>query len=115
MDSVHAKRLDAGLLEYVQEALSALDDPRLHGITLTRAHCSRGKYHAHVYFDAQVLDTQTQKEIFHALKKATPLLRAHVLQVSGWFKCPKFSFHIDESLEQERRLETLFKAIAKES
>ncbi|MFC3847233.1 30S ribosome-binding factor RbfA [Helicobacter baculiformis] len=115
MENIHAKRLDAGLLEYLQEALSALGDPRLHALTLTRAHCSKGKYHAHIYLDGRFLDAQERSAIFKALKKATPLLRAHVLQVSGWFKCPQLSFHLDESLEQEARLESLFATIAKES
>ncbi|WP_120945387.1 MULTISPECIES: 30S ribosome-binding factor RbfA [Helicobacter] len=112
MENIHAKRLDAGLLEYIQEALSALGDPRLQNLTLTRAHCSKGKHHAHVYLDGHLLETQERTSIFKALKKATPLLRAHVLQVSGWFKCPQLSFHIDESLEQEARMERLFARIA---
>ncbi|WP_104689413.1 30S ribosome-binding factor RbfA [Helicobacter felis] len=113
MDSVRAKRLDAGLLEYLQEALSTLNDPRLSGLTLTQVHCSKGKYHAQAYIDGSYLEAEEQKEAIKALKKATPLLRAYVLQVSGWFKCPHFVFAIDPSLEAQQRLDQLFARIAK--
>ncbi|BDQ29168.1 30S ribosome-binding factor RbfA [Helicobacter ailurogastricus] len=111
MENIHAKRLDAGLLEYLQEALSALDDPRLSGLTLTKVHCSKGKYHAQAYIDGVFLNAEERAESLKALKKATSLLKAHVLQVSGWFKCPNFVFMIDESLEQQQRLDALFARI----
>ncbi|TSA86311.1 30S ribosome-binding factor RbfA [Helicobacter mehlei] len=111
MDNIHAMRLDAVLLEYLQECLGMLGDVRLNGLAFSRVHCSKGKHHAHVYIDAQSIEPNTQQEVLGALKKATPLLRAYVLQVSGWFKCPHFSFHIDTALEQEQRLQKILESL----
>ncbi|BCD44977.1 30S ribosome-binding factor RbfA [Helicobacter suis] len=109
--SVHAKRLDARLLEYLQEALGALDNPELSNLTLTAVHCSRGKYHAVIYVDGSFIDTKQRGALLKALKKATPILRAHVLQVSGWFKCPQLAFEFDTQLEQAQKLDDLFARI----
>lgn len=111
MESVHAMRLDAVLLEYLQEALGTLGNERLNGLTLTRVHCSKGKHHAHVYIDGHSLESSEHTEALRDLKRATPLLRAYVLQMSGWFKCPQLSFHIDKALEQEQRLQHLLDRI----
>lgn len=111
MDNIHAMRLDAVLLEYLQECLGTLGDDRLSGLALSRVHCSKGKYHAHVYIDPQSIEPNTQQEVLRALKKATPMLRTYVLQVSGWFKCPQFSFHIDTALEQEQRLQKILESL----
>ncbi|WP_104707037.1 30S ribosome-binding factor RbfA [Helicobacter bizzozeronii] len=111
MDNIHAMRLDAVLLEYLQECLGTLGDDRLNGLAFSRVHCSKGKHHAHVYIDPQSIEPNTQQEVLKALKKATPMLRTYVLQVSGWFKCPQLSFHIDTALEQEQRLQKILESL----
>ncbi|NPA04227.1 MAG: 30S ribosome-binding factor RbfA [Epsilonproteobacteria bacterium] len=108
------KRAGSLLRELLAEALGNLDDERLHGVTVVEVDVKRGMYDADVYIDKSIYSPQEQKEILKALKKASPLLRAYCLEASGWFKCPKFHFKFDESLEQQERIEKLFSKIKEE-
>ncbi len=102
------------LRELISEALGQLDDERLHGITVTDVEVKRGGYDADVYIDKSIYSPKEQKEILRALKKAAPILQSYCLEMSGWFKCPKFHFKYDELLEQQKKIEDLFAKIKEE-
>ncbi|WP_104748480.1 30S ribosome-binding factor RbfA [Helicobacter cetorum] len=105
--NAHKERLESNLLELLQEALSSLNDSELNSLSVTRVECSRGKHHAHVFVLSK------DNKILSKLKKAESLIRQFVLQTSGWFKCPKLSFALDNSLEEQLRLDAIFNQIAK--
>ncbi|BCD61609.1 ribosome-binding factor A [Nitratiruptor sp. YY08-26] len=111
---IKRKRQASLLRELISEAVGQLDDERLHGITVTEVDVKKGGYDADVYIDKSFYSPEEQKEILKALKKAAPLLQSYCLEMSGWFKCPKFHFKFDELLEQQKKIEDLFAKIKEE-
>ncbi|MRI59192.1 MAG: 30S ribosome-binding factor RbfA [Epsilonproteobacteria bacterium] len=108
------KRAASLLRELIAEALGTLDDERLRGVTVTDVDVKRGLYDADVYIDKSIYSEEEQKQILKALKGAAPLLQSYCLEASGWFKCPKFRFKFDDSLEQQQRIDELFSKIRDE-
>ncbi len=100
------------LKELLIEAISTLDDNRINNINVLDVICSKGKYNAKVFIQA---DGKNNQEILSALKKAQGILREYVLSNSGWFKCPHLQFIIDESLHKASSLDKIFKQINLES
>ena len=111
---IKRKRQASLLRELISEAFGELDDTRLHGLTVTDVDVKRGGYDADVYIDKSFYTPEEQKEILKALKRAEPIIRAFCLEASGWFKCPKLHFHFDELVEQQKRIEELFRKIKDE-
>ncbi|SMC09100.1 30S ribosome-binding factor RbfA [Nitratiruptor tergarcus] len=111
---IKRKRQASLLRELISEAVGQLDDERLHGITVTEVDVKKGGYDADVYIDKSFYSPEEQKEILKALKKAAPLLQSYCLEMSGWFKCPKFHFKFDELLDQQKKIEDLFAKIKEE-
>ena len=109
------KRAASLLRELISEALGNLDDEKLRGLTVTDVDVKRGMYDADVYIDKSIYTPQEQKEILKHLKRAAPILQSYCLEMSGWFKCPKFHFHFDEMLEEQKRIEELFAKIKEEN
>jgi len=105
------KRAASLLRELLSEALGTLNDAKLQGITVTDVDVKRGMYDADVYIDKSIYTPQEQKDILKQLKRAEGVLRSYCLEASGWFKCPKFHFKFDESLERQQKMEELFRKI----
>ncbi|PAF47521.1 ribosome-binding factor A [Helicobacter sp. 12S02634-8] len=110
--SIRLQRTESVLKELLQEALSSLGDSTLNTLGVTDVVCSKGKYYAEVFIYPEAYTPKEQQAILHALKKAEGILREYVLSVSGWYKCPKFKFCFDESLERAKTLDALFAQIA---
>jgi len=111
---IKRKRQASLLRELISEALGQLDDERLHGITITDVDVKRGGYDADVYIDKSFYSKEEQQEILRALRRAAPLLQTFCLEASGWYKCPKFHFKFDELVEQQQKIEELFRKIKEE-
>lgn len=109
--SIHLERTQSLLKELLIEALSSLDDARINSVNITDVRCSKGKYNAQVFIQA---DSQDKPQILKALRRAQGILREYVLSNSGWFKCPQLEFIIDESMDRAQNLERLFASIAQE-
>ncbi len=112
--SIKIQRVESVLKELIPEAISGLDDTRINNIPVIGVECSRGKYDANVYLDPSFVDKEEEKYILTHLKKASGYLENYCKQAEGWYRCPKFHFSFDHSLEQQNRMDELFKKIEKE-
>lgn len=99
------------LRELIPEALGNLNDETLRQVTVVDVVVKKGRYDADVYLDPSIYSESEKKDILKKLKKASPLLQNFCLEASGWFKCPKFHFKFDETIEKSKRLEELFEKI----
>lgn len=111
MQEVKIQKTQALLLELLREALASLNDTRINHLNITEVICSKGKYNAEVFITFDTQDKQEQKKLLMLLQKAQGSLREYVLNASGWFKCPKLCFKIDESLSRANHLDKLFNQI----
>ena len=111
---IKKERTESLLQELLSEALTQLSDTRLNSLSVTEVVCSRGKYNAEVYilFDSQ--DKREHQQILKLLHKAEGTLREYILSTSNWFRCPKLSFKIDQSLGRVNTLEKIFEKIKKD-
>lgn len=114
MKNIKLERTQSLLRELIPSALANLNDTRLNSLGVVSVKCSKGKYFAQVFLDAPFATPQEKKEILTQLKKAKNLIKEYCLEESGWFRCPDFEFIIDESLEQENKLEAIFETIKKQ-
>lgn len=112
--SIKLQRSQALLKELISEALSSLNNPTLHALSITDVVCSKGKHHAEVFIESSDLSREDRMAILKDLRKAEGVLREYILNASGWFKCPKMSFKFDETLQSSNSLDQLFEKIAKE-
>ncbi|PAF53206.1 ribosome-binding factor A [Helicobacter sp. 13S00482-2] len=112
--SIHLQRTQSILKEMLQEAISGLSDTRVNSVSVVEVICSRGKYNADVFICPDFYSKEEQKQVLKGLKKAENILREYVLSVSGWYKCPKFNFCFDETLQKTKTLDEIFNQIAKE-
>ncbi|WP_104697130.1 MULTISPECIES: 30S ribosome-binding factor RbfA [unclassified Helicobacter] len=113
MKDIKIQRTQSLLQELLNEALTSLDDERIRNLTVTEVVCSRGKYNADIFvlFDTQ--DKKEQNDLLRLLHKAEGALREYILSSSGWFRCPKLCFKVDESLSRINRLDQIFEKISK--
>jgi len=112
---IKLKRTEALLAELIPEALSQLNDNRLHKLNVIEVKCSRGKSDAKVYIDPSSFSEEEKKAYLKQLRKARPLVEDFCLKEQGWYRCPKLAFEFDEQLKKSQKIEDLFKKIAKES
>ncbi len=110
---IKLKRTDAILAELIPEALSQLNDARLHELDIIEVKCSRGRSDAKVYIDPSYFSDEEKSFFIKQLKKARPVIEDYCLKDQGWFRCPKLSFEFDEHLKEAQNIEDLFKKIAK--
>ena len=115
MKDIKKERTQSLLLELLSEALTSLGDSKLNSLSITEVVCSRGKHNAEVYVLIDSADKEEQKKILSSLNKAQSTLREYVLSASGWYRCPKFSFKVDETLGRANTLDRIFEQIRKES
>ncbi|MBN2782725.1 MAG: 30S ribosome-binding factor RbfA [Campylobacterales bacterium] len=111
---IKLKRTEAILAELIPEALSQLNDARLHELDVIEVKCSRGRDDAKVYIDPSYFNEQEKSFFIKQLKKARPIIEDYCLKDQGWYKCPKLSFEFDEHLKYAQNIEELFKKIAKD-
>lgn len=112
---IKLKRTESILAELIPEALSQLNDQRLHEIDVIEVKCSKGRSDAKVYLDPSYFNEEEQKTNLKLLNKARPIIEDYCLKDQGWFRCPKLAFVFDDHFEKTQNIEELFKKIAKES
>lgn len=100
-------------MELVPEALSTLSDSRINSLPITGVNCKNGKYDATVYFDGSDFTNKEIPQIISLLTKANGRIKSYVLSATGWYKCPTFKFVNDNSLENSKNIEDLFRKIEK--
>jgi len=111
---IKLKRTEALLAELIPEALSQLNDNRLHELNVIEVKCSRGRSDAKVYVDPSNFSDEEKRTYLKQLRKARPLVEDFCLKDQGWYRCPKLTFEFDEQLKKSQNIEDLFKKIAKE-
>ncbi|MCF6339452.1 MAG: 30S ribosome-binding factor RbfA [Sulfurimonas sp.] len=111
---IKLKRTESLLLELIPEALSSLNDKRLHEIDILEVKCSRGRSDAKVYLNPSSLTEQEKRDSLKLLRKARPIVETFCLKDQGWYRCPKLTFEFDEQLKKSQDIEALFKKIAKD-
>ena len=110
--SINLQRTQSLLEELIPEALSSLNDNRITSLTITEVDCKSGKYDARVYFDASDFDKAELKEIRISLRKASGAIKSYILGATSWYKCPDFTFLVDNMMEKRARMEDLFSQIS---
>jgi ribosome-binding factor A len=110
--SVNLQRTQSLLEELIPEALSSLNDNRITSLTITEVDCKNGKYDAKVYYDGSDFTNAEQKEIRVALRKASGAIKSYILGATSWYKCPDFTFLVDNMMEKRARMEDLFAQIS---
>jgi len=111
--SVNLQRTESLLEELIPEALSSLNDHRIVSLTITEVDCKNGKYDAKVYYDGSDFDKAELKEVRMALRKANGAIKSYILGATSWYKCPDFTFLVDDMMEKRARMEDLFAQISK--
>ncbi len=109
--SINLQRTESLLRELVPEALGTLGNELINTLTITDVKCKNGKYDAKVYYDGNDFTPSERKEIQKALYSANSRLKSYILNSTGWYKCPDFTFENDTNLESSNRLEELFAQI----
>ena len=113
--SVNLQRTQSLLEELIPEALSSLNDHRISSLTITEVDCKNGKYDANVYYDGSDFDKAELKEIRISLRKANGAIKSYILGATSWYKCPDFTFLVDDMMEKRARMEDLFSQISNDS
>jgi len=111
---IKLKRTESILCELVPQALSSLNDKRLHDLEILEVKCSRGKSDAKVYINPSEFTEQEKRDYLKLLRKARPIVETFCLKDQGWYRCPKFTFEFDEQLQKSKNIEELFKQISKD-
>ena len=109
--SINLQRTQSLLMELIPEALSSLSDSRIRSLTITDVDCKNGKYDAKVYYDGSDYDLAELKEMRASLRKSSGRVKSYILNATGWYKCPNFTYIKDEDLEKNKRLDSLFAQI----
>ena len=110
--SVNLQRTESLLEELIPEALSSLNDNRISSLTITEVDCKNGKYDAKVYYDGSDFTPAELKEIRVSLRKANGVIKSYILGATSWYKCPDFTFLVDNMMEKRAKMEDLFAQIA---
>lgn len=114
MNNIKRERTQSLLRELIPCALANLNDTRLNALNVIAVKCSQGKYFAEVFLDAPYATPQEKDKLLAQLKKAQNIIKEYCLKETGWFRCPDFKFVFDQSLEQENRLDEIFKYLEQE-
>jgi len=110
--SINLQRTQSLLEELIPEALSSLNDSRINSLAITEVDCKNGKYDATVYFDGSDYTQAELREIKKSLKKANGIIKSYILGATSWYKCPNFTFVVDDMIEKKNRLDELFAKIS---
>jgi ribosome-binding factor A len=112
--SIKLLRVESVLTELVPEAISTLSDEQINNIPVLDVKCSRGKYDAEVFLDPSFVQNDEEKYVIKHLSKAGSYIENYCKQAEGWYRCPKFKFKFDHSLEKLNNIDNLFAQIEKE-
>ncbi|QFR49538.1 30S ribosome-binding factor RbfA [Sulfurimonas lithotrophica] len=112
---IKLKRTDSILQELIPEALSQLNDNRLHELDVIEVRCSKGRDDAKVYIDPSYFSEEEKSILLKQLKKARPIIEDYCMKDQGWFRSPKLKFEFDEHLKKAQTIDELFKKISKEN
>lgn len=112
---IKVKRTESILQELIPEALSSLNDARMHELDVIEVKCSRGRSDAKVYVDPSMFNDEEKAFYVKQLKKVAPIIEDYCMKDQGWFKSPKLTFVFDDQLEKSQSIEDLFKRIEKEA
>ncbi|MDR2081909.1 MAG: 30S ribosome-binding factor RbfA [Campylobacteraceae bacterium] len=113
-NEIKQKRVESILKELVPEALSTLEDEQLRGLAVTDAVCHKGRYDADIYLDKTALMDAEILQIYSKLKKVKNYIQNYCANEEGWFRTPNLTFHFDDLLEEQNRMDKLFEKIEKE-
>jgi ribosome-binding factor A len=111
---IKLKRTESILIELIPEAISQLNDARVHEVDVVEVKCSKGRSDCKVYLDPHDYTDQEKNFFLGQLRKATPFIANYCLSDQGWFKAPLFTFVFDDQLKKSKDIESLFSKIAKE-
>lgn len=111
---IKLKRTDSILQELIPEALSQLNDNRLHELDVIEVRCSKGRDDAKVYLDPSYFSEAEKSVLLKQLKKARPVIENYCMKDQGWFRSPKLKFEFDEHLKKAQTIDELFKKISKD-
>jgi ribosome-binding factor A len=111
---IKLERTEATLKELIPEALATLNDERIRGMAVVDVVCSKGRDNCKVYLDRAFIEESEIGEILSQLRKAKGVIEGYCATEQGWYRSPKLSFHFDELLQQENRMDKLFKIVEKE-
>jgi len=112
--SIKLLRVESVLRELVPEAISSLCDAKINNTPVLDVRCSRGKYDAEVFLDPSFITSDEEPYIIKHLSKASSYIENYCKQAEGWYRCPKFKFKFDHSLENLNNMDALFSKIEKE-
>jgi ribosome-binding factor A len=112
--SIKVQRKEAILRELVGEAFASLDNEKINRLAVTDVVCSRDGSDAKVYLEKGGLGEEEQRESLRELKQARRYIQHLCRDLSGWYKVPNLTFTFDQLLEQENRMEQIFKQIEEE-
>ena len=115
MQSVKMLKTQSLLQEVLSTALSELNNPLINNLCVSRVECKKGKQHAKVFIESSGIEKDKREEILRALNKAKGILAQYTLSATSWFKCPEFSFVLDDSLSEAQSLEAIFAKIYAQS
>ena len=113
--AIKLKRTESILAELIPEALSQLNDNRLHALDIVEVSCSRGRSDAKVFINPHQYTDEEKRTFLRQLRKASPIVEDFCIKDQGWYRCPKLTFEFDEQLEKSKNIEELFKKIAKQT
>lgn len=80
---------------------------------ITDVQCKRGKYDAIVYFDVSGFTKEEIEKRTILLNVASGKITSLCLAFTSWYKCPKFKFIGDKTVEKSRNIQALFSKINK--
>jgi ribosome-binding factor A len=110
---VKLKRVESILKELIPQALSGLEDEQLVGLCVTDVVCHKGRHDAEVYLDKTLLDSSEISQIYTKLNKVKRYIQNYCAVEEGWFRAPNLTFHFDDLLEEQNRMDKLFQKIEK--
>ena len=110
---IKVKRTESILQELIPEALSSLNDARMHELDVIEVVCSRGRSDAKVYIDPSHFTDEERAFYQKQFRKVAPIIEEYCLKDQGWFKSPKLTFEFDDQLKKSQSMEDLFKRIEK--
>ena len=87
-----------------------VNDPGVGFVTLTRVQVTPDLQHARVYFTT-LGDNDQREQSRQALERATPFLRRQIGQRLTLKRTPRLTFHIDESIGHQERVEQLLEEL----
>ncbi|MDR3345672.1 MAG: 30S ribosome-binding factor RbfA [Campylobacteraceae bacterium] len=111
---IKQKRTESVLKELIPQALSQLEDEQLKGLCVTEVVCHRGRYDAEVFLDKTILTASEISQIYSKLNKVKRHIQNYCALEEGWFRAPSLTFHFDDLLDEQNRIDKLFDKIEEE-